>query len=101
MERLKSYSSPPDAPHSPIRVELSKGERYKAEGAIVNVSSISSSGGDPFVAVYAMSKAAIDELTKTMAVELAPRRVRCLSANCKFCLIMAFLVRYVVLYDGI
>ena len=43
----------------------------------MNMSSYDSNVAAPLLSVYAMSKAAIDELTKSMAVELAPRRVCC------------------------
>ena len=76
VKRLKEHCSQMDLSGLPIRVELSKRERYKSEGSIVNVSSIVSSIAAPAATVYSMSKAAIDELTKSMAVELAPRRGR-------------------------
>ena len=76
VERLKDHSSPMDSSGLPIRVELSKGQRYKSEGSIVNVSSIVSSIAAPATTVNSISKDAIDELNKSMAVELAPRRVR-------------------------
>ena len=76
MDRLKKHTSS-HAPDSPFSVELSKGERYTSEGSIVNVSSYDSNVGHPSLSVYCMSKAAIDELTKSMAVELSPHRVFC------------------------
>jgi 3-oxoacyl-[acyl-carrier protein] reductase len=47
------------------------------EGAsIVNVTSIEASRAAPGFGVYAAMKAAVESLTKTLALELAPRRVR-------------------------
>ncbi len=43
----------------------------RREGRIVNVSSVVGTTGNPFQSVYGMSKAAIDNLTRTLAVELA------------------------------
>ncbi|WP_394849140.1 glucose 1-dehydrogenase [Pendulispora brunnea] len=47
-----------------------------APGSIINVASIAGIMGTPLQAVYAMSKAAIISMTKTLAVELAPSKVR-------------------------
>jgi NAD(P)-dependent dehydrogenase (short-subunit alcohol dehydrogenase family) len=46
-------------------------------GALVAVSSIVSRYGAPRSAAYAASKAAIESLSMSLAVELAPHRVRC------------------------
>lgn len=47
------------------------------EGAsIVNVTSIEASRAAPGFGVYAAMKAAVESLTKTLALELAPRRIR-------------------------
>lgn len=51
-------------------------------GGIVNISSIASSTFFPFVSVYAASKAAVDRVTKAMAVELGPHGIRANSINC-------------------
>lgn len=45
-------------------------------GAIVNVSSIAASVGTPGHAAYCASKAALDSLTRVLAVELGPEGVR-------------------------
>jgi NAD(P)-dependent dehydrogenase (short-subunit alcohol dehydrogenase family) len=51
--------------------------RLLAEGAsIVNVTSIEASRAAPGFGVYAAMKAAVESLTKTLALELAPRRIR-------------------------
>src|SRR5262249_22592711 len=42
------------------------------KGRIINISSVVGSTGNPTQSVYGMTKAAIDNLTKTLAVELAP-----------------------------
>ena len=44
----------------------------KKKGRIINISSVVGSTGNPTQSVYGMTKAAIDNLTKTLAVELAP-----------------------------
>ena len=47
------------------------------EGAsIVNVTSIEASRAAPGFAIYAAMKAAVENLTKSLALELAPRRIR-------------------------
>jgi len=45
-------------------------------GSIVNISSIASKLAPPNTAAYASSKAAINALTRSMALELAPHRIR-------------------------
>lgn len=45
-------------------------------GSIVNVTSIEASRAAPGFGVYAAMKAAIENLTKTLALELAPREIR-------------------------
>jgi NAD(P)-dependent dehydrogenase (short-subunit alcohol dehydrogenase family) len=50
-------------------------------GAIVNVSSISAQVGFPLHAAYCASKAALDGLTRVMAVELGPHRIRVNTVN--------------------
>jgi 3-oxoacyl-[acyl-carrier protein] reductase len=45
-------------------------------GSIVNVTSVESFRAAPGFAVYASMKAAIEHLTKTLALELSPRRIR-------------------------
>jgi NAD(P)-dependent dehydrogenase (short-subunit alcohol dehydrogenase family) len=50
-------------------------------GSIVNIGSIASYGGAPFISAYSMSKAALNAQTRVAAVELQPARIRvnCLS----------------------
>jgi 3-oxoacyl-[acyl-carrier protein] reductase len=45
-------------------------------GGVINISSIVSSNPMPMSALYASTKAAVDNLTLSLAVELAPRKVR-------------------------
>jgi 3-oxoacyl-[acyl-carrier protein] reductase len=47
-----------------------------AGGSIVNVTSIEAHQAAPGFAVYAAMKAALAQLTRTLALELAPRRIR-------------------------
>jgi 3-oxoacyl-[acyl-carrier protein] reductase len=47
-----------------------------AGGAVVNISSINGSRPVAGAAVYSATKAAVESLTKSLAIELAPRRVR-------------------------
>jgi len=47
-----------------------------AGGSIVNVSSVISEIGMPGGLVYAATKAALDSVTRTLAAELAPRKIR-------------------------
>jgi NAD(P)-dependent dehydrogenase (short-subunit alcohol dehydrogenase family) len=48
----------------------------KAPGSIVNVSSILGVRGGRFQGVYAMTKAAVISMTKTLAIELGPEKIR-------------------------
>ncbi len=47
-----------------------------AGGSVVNVSSVISEIGMPGGLVYAATKAALDSVTRTLAAELAPRKIR-------------------------
>jgi NAD(P)-dependent dehydrogenase (short-subunit alcohol dehydrogenase family) len=53
----------------------------KVGGTVVNVSSIASHFGTPNHAAYCASKAALDALTRVMAVELGPLGIRTNSVN--------------------
>ncbi len=44
----------------------------KKHGRIINISSVVGATGNAYQSVYGMTKAALDNLTKTLAVELAP-----------------------------
>jgi len=52
-----------------------------AKGSIVNVSSVTGLRAFPGVLSYCMSKAAIDQFTECVALELAPKQVRVNSVN--------------------
>jgi NAD(P)-dependent dehydrogenase (short-subunit alcohol dehydrogenase family) len=45
-------------------------------GAVVNIASVAGLMGTPMQGVYAMTKAAVISMTKTLAIELAPNKVR-------------------------
>jgi len=49
---------------------------FGGDAAIVNVSSIHAHGGLPRHAAYAATKGALNALTRALAVDLAPRRIR-------------------------
>lgn len=48
----------------------------EAPGAILSVASVAGLMGSPMQGVYAMTKAAVISMTKTLAVELAPSKIR-------------------------
>lgn len=50
--------------------------RDAIEGAIVNISSMSAMGGQPFIAAYCASKGALDTLTRNTAYALLRNRIR-------------------------
>jgi len=50
-------------------------------GAVVNISSVASTSTPPTTAVYSSTKAAVDAVTKTLAKELGPRKIRVNSIN--------------------
>jgi len=52
-----------------------------AGGSIVNISSVVSSLGLPGMSVYSSTKAAVDAVTRSLAKELAPRKIRVNSVN--------------------
>ncbi len=45
-------------------------------GAVINISSVVSQGALPHSSVYSATKAAVDSLTRTLAAELGPKKVR-------------------------
>jgi 3-oxoacyl-[acyl-carrier protein] reductase len=57
--------------HACSRVMLRQGS-----GCIVNISSVNAIRGQPGVAVYSATKAALDGLTRSLARELGPRNIR-------------------------
>lgn len=50
--------------------------REETGGAIVNISSMSAMGGQPFLAAYSASKGALDTLTRNVAFALLRNRIR-------------------------
>lgn len=56
-------------------------ELIKAQGTVVNVSSVTGLRAFPGVLSYCTSKAAVDQLTRCAALELAPRGVRINAVN--------------------
>ncbi len=59
--------------------EVSKVMRDQCSGVILNISSMASQYGIPYVIAYTASKSAIEGMTRAMAVELAEYRIR---VNC-------------------
>jgi len=53
----------------------------ETKGAIVNISSVNGIRAFPGVLAYNMSKAAVDQFTRTVALELAAKQVRVNSVN--------------------
>src|SRR5262249_49151075 len=50
-------------------------------GSVINISSVVSSNALPGAAVYSATKSALDSLTRTLAAELGPRKVRVNAIN--------------------
>lgn len=69
------------APMRLAQVVASRWIETARPGAIVNVSSLASSVGTPEHAAYCASKAALDALTRVMAVELGSHGIRVNSVN--------------------
>lgn len=53
----------------------------KTEGNIVNVSSVAGTRSFPNILAYSVSKAALDQLTRCSALELAPKKIRVNAVN--------------------
>lgn len=52
-------------------------KRFPADGgSVINVSSLASTKAIPAMAIYGGTKAALDQVTRNLAVELAPRKIR-------------------------
>ena len=60
---------------------LATPELIKTKGNIVNISSVNGIRSFPGVLAYNVSKAAVDQLTRCVALELAPKQVRVNSVN--------------------
>ena len=52
-----------------------------AEGAVVNVSSVTGTRAFPGVLAYCVSKAAVDQMTRCMALDLAAKKIRVNAVN--------------------
>jgi 3-oxoacyl-[acyl-carrier protein] reductase len=50
-------------------------------GSIVNISSVAATSASPTTSVYSATKAAVDAVTKSLAKELGPRKIRVNSIN--------------------
>jgi 3-oxoacyl-[acyl-carrier protein] reductase len=50
-------------------------------GSIINISSVASTSAPPQTAVYSATKGAVDSITKSLAKELGPRKIRVNSIN--------------------
>ncbi|WP_439814375.1 SDR family NAD(P)-dependent oxidoreductase [Zavarzinia sp. CC-PAN008] len=55
--------------------------RDRGGGAIVNLSSVAALMPTPFLAAYGASKAAVEQLSRTVALHGAPHKVRCCSVH--------------------
>ncbi|MBA8843045.1 hypothetical protein FHW02_001081 [Ochrobactrum sp. RH1CCR137] len=69
------------APFFLIQEAIKLFRRDKIEGTIVNISSMSSMGGQPFIAAYCASKGALDTLTRNVAYSVLRNRIRINSLN--------------------
>lgn len=52
-----------------------------AGGSVVNISSVVSRAAMPSISVYSATKAAVDSITRTLAVELGPKKIRVNAVN--------------------
>ena len=50
-------------------------------GSIINISSVAASSAPPMTSVYSATKAAVDAVTRSLAQELGPRKIRVNSIN--------------------
>ena len=62
--------------HAPLQLSRLAKRRMKSGGVIINVSSIHGEQSVEFMTAYAASKAALDSLTRGLALEYAPDKVR-------------------------
>jgi 3-oxoacyl-[acyl-carrier protein] reductase len=53
----------------------------KDGGSVINISSLASTGGFPTTSAYSGTKGAVDSITKVLASELGPRKIRVNSIN--------------------
>ena len=57
-------------------IKQSAGQELGQAGSIVNLSSVAARRAHPDLLAYSMSTAALDQMTRSMAVDLAPHRIR-------------------------
>jgi len=57
-------------------IKQAEGQQDRQAGAIVNISSIAARRTNPRLLAYSISCAALDQLTRSLAVTLAPHRIR-------------------------
>lgn len=57
-------------------IKQSEGQEETTAGAIINLSSIAAGRAHPELLAYSISSAAIDQMTKSMALTLAPHNIR-------------------------
>ena len=62
--------------HSPFFLTQKLIKYFRSNGSIVNISSFSAISGGPFSSHYAISKAAIDGLTKNLAIYFSKKKIR-------------------------
>lgn len=57
-------------------IKQSEGQEEKQAGSIINLSSITARRAHPGLLAYSVSSAALDQMTRSLAVALAPHRIR-------------------------
>lgn len=57
-------------------IRQSEGQEDKQAGSIINLSSITARRAHPGLLAYSVSSAALDQMTRSLAVALAPQRIR-------------------------
>jgi len=57
-------------------IKQSEGQEDKQAGSIINLSSITARRAHPGLLAYSVSSAALDQMTRSLAVALAPHRIR-------------------------
>jgi 3-oxoacyl-[acyl-carrier protein] reductase len=56
-------------------------KHFNSSGSVINISSVAATSRAPGGAVYSATKAAVDAVTKSLAKELGPRKIRVNSIN--------------------
>jgi 7-alpha-hydroxysteroid dehydrogenase len=73
------HADRPDAQQGHGQADDQAGRRQTEEGSIgsiINLSSIAATGAHPSLLAYSISSAASDQMTRALAVALAPKRIR-------------------------